>query len=280
MSTKIIHKNKILKNKIINLYKKTATKMPDDIVSALNNNLKKETQKTAKEILNQIIKNTDQAQKESKPICQDTGTPIFYVKYPTKNYSQKQLRTIINKATNIASKQIPLRDNTVDSLTGESLGNVPVIHFKEGDKLEIDLMLKGGGSENVSVIYNLPNQEINAHRDLDGVRKCILDAIFKAQGKGCPPYIVGVAIGGSIEWVSRKSKRMLLQKLTSKNPNKKLYNFEKKVLKEINQLGIGPLGLGGKTTALGVKIASGFRHPASFVVGISISCWALRRQSI
>lgn len=201
------------------------------------------------------------------------------MKYP-KKYSQKELERIINKATIIATREIPLRPNAVDSLTEKNLGNRPAIYFKESEKFEIDLMLKGGGSENVSTIYQLPNQEIKAARNLNGVRKCILEAVFRAQGKGCPPYIIGVATGGSIEEVAHLSKKQLLRKINDVNPNSVLRNFEKKALNEVNQLNIGPLGLGGKTTALSIKIECGPRHPASFFVGISIGCWCLRRQKL
>ena len=121
---------------------------------------------------------------------------------------------------------------------------------------------------------------MNAHRNLDGVRKCILDAAFKAQGKGCPPYIIGVAVSGSLEEVASLSKKQLLRKIDDTNAIKELDDFEGKVLNDLNQLNIGPLGLGGKITALAVKIITDTRHPASFFVGISIGCWAMRRQSL
>ena len=265
---------------IVDLIKKTSVEMPADIVFALEAASKKEAQKTrAQNIILKILENIKKAKESQKPICQDTGIPIFYVKHPQK-YSQIELTKIINKATAIATREIPLRPNSVDSLTGESHGNIPMIHFEESDKLEIHLLLKGGGSENVSAIYNLPNTTLRANRDLDGVRKCILDAVFRAQGKGCPPYIIGVAIGGNIEQVAYLSKKQLLRKLDDVNSVDELAEFEKKVLQEANQLNIGPLGLGGKTTALGAKVVSGLRHPASFVVGISFGCWALRRLSI
>lgn len=266
------------KENIIGLYRRCATELPSEITNGLKESLENEKNENAREILKTILENINTAKKESKPICQDTGTPIFYVKYP-KNYSQRELKKIIDEATIIATKEIPLRPNAVDSLTDKNVGNKPVIHFEESDKLKIDLFLKGGGSENISAIYHLPDKEINAHRNLDGVRKCVLNAVFKAQGKGCPPYIIGVAIGGSIEEVANLSKKQLLRKIDDINPILELRDFEKNALNEINKLNIGPLGLGGKTTALGIKITTSYRHPASFFVGISFGCWALRRQS-
>ena len=143
-----------------------------------------------------------------------------------------------------------------------------------------DLIMKGGGSENVSKIYFLPDKELGADRDLRGVEKCIIDAVFKAQGKGCPPYIIGVALGGTLEAVAYLSKKQLLRNIQDNNEDKELDIFEKEVLENINKLNIGPLGLGGKTTALAVKINSSYRHPASFFVGVSFGCWCLRRQSL
>ena len=141
-------------------------------------------------------------------------------------------------------------------------------------------MLRGGGSENISTIYQLPNNNLEALRNLDGVKKCVLDAVFKAQGKGCPPYIIGVAIGGNIEEVAHLSKKQLLRQINDINPKSELKVLEEETLKEINDFDIGPMGLGGDTTALSLKITSSVRHPATFFVGISISCWCLRRGKI
>lgn len=270
-----------LKSEIINLYKKTATQLPEDVVFALQQAYNKEESKTSKEVLDKILENIKLADSEQKPLCQDTGMPIFYIRYPRK-YSRSYLKETIREATNIATKIIPLRPNAINSLTGESLGNVPVLHFKEidEDEFKINLLMKGGGSENVSAVYQLPNRDLNAHRDLDGVQKCVIDAVFKAQGTGCPPYIVGVAMGSSIEEVAHRSKKQLIRKLDDSSVIPKLAELEKEILEKINQLGIGPLGMGGSTTALAVKVFSGIRMPASFFVAVSMSCWCLRRQGI
>ena len=265
-----------LKKDIIELYKKTATELPEDVIKALEKARDNEDNK-GKEILSKILENINIA-KKGIPICQDTGIPLFYVKYP-KEYTQDQLKKIINEATKEATEQIPLRPNAVDSLTDKNIGNKAIIHFTESKKLKISLMLKGGGCENVSTICSLPNKDLDAKRDLDGVRKCVLDAIVKAQGKGCPPYIIGVAIAGNIEQAASLSKKQLLRNLDDNNENKELKKFEEQTLIDVNKLGIGPLGLGGKTTALGVKIKSSARHPASYFIGISISCWCTRRQN-
>ncbi len=272
-----------LTNQIVELLRKTATQLPEDIVKTLKEAYQEETNPIGKEILHNILANLEKAKSESKPICQDTGIPIFYVKKSTSITEQELTKQII-QATNIATEQVPLRPNAVDCITGKSQGNVPIIHFKESiqepNRLSIKVLLKGGGSENISQIYKLPCQKLDAHRNLDGVRKCIIDSIFQAQGKGCPPYIVGVAIGSCIEEVAHLSKQQLLRKIDDKNNIPVLQFLENQTLKEINQLSIGPLGLGGNTTCLGVKITSSVRHPASYFVGISISCWALRKGEL
>ena len=141
-------------------------------------------------------------------------------------------------------------------------------------------MLKGSGSENVGQLYKLPVEELKAERDLAGVRKCVIDTVYRAQGKGCPPYIIGVAIGASKDQVTKLAKVQLLRRLGDKNKHKFLYELEKRLLKDINLLKIGPLGFGGRTTALGVKIGVNHRHPASYFVDVSVSCWADRRARL
>jgi fumarate hydratase class I len=138
-------------------------------------------------------------------------------------------------------------------------------------------MLKGAGSENAGQMYKLPLAEINAQRDLEGVRRCVLDAVQKAQGRGCPPYIIGVGIGATKDQVTRLAKEQLIRKLTDVNKAGELAELEQQLLGDINSLGIGPMGLGGKATALGVKIGVNHRHPASYFVDVSVGCWAMRR---
>jgi len=264
-----------LKQDIVGLYRKTSTEIPDDIARALRKAEKNEN-KAAKDILKFILKNIELAKKYRKPLCQDTGMPIFYVK--GKNHDEIE-KTII-ESTKIATEKIPLRHNAVHPLTGKNLGNKPVIHFKESDKLGITLMLKGGGSKNISQIYKLPNSRLKAHRNPDGVKKCVLDAVIKAQGKGCPPYIIGVGVGGSAYSVIKIAEEQLLRKIDDNNTDETENKLERELLNGINKLGIGPMGMGGKTTALGVKIGTTHRHPACFFVGVSFGCWATRRCTL
>ena len=269
---------KTLKDEIVELLKKASVALPEDIIFALKKARKLEKNSSGKSVLDTILENVAVAKKKSHPICQDTGTPIFYVKYPPK-FRPSEIKRIIDESLNIATKNVPLRKNAVESLSGKPVGNAAIIHFHESDELEIKVLLKGAGSENVSAVYSLPSKEINAQRDLDGVGKCILETVFKAQGRGCPPYIIGVAIAGNIEEAAALSKKQLLRKIDEKNPDKVLRLFEEKILKQINSLRIGPLGLGGGTTALSVKIENALRHPATFFVGVSMGCWCLRRES-
>lgn len=262
---------------VVDLYRKASAELPSDVVKRLER-AKGNEKGRSKKILGKILENVSIAEREKKPVCQDTGIPVFYVKRDGKQ-SEKEIREIIEKATKKATDEIPLRPNAVDPVSGKVCGNKPLIHFEESEKFGIDLFMKGGGSENFSRVYSLPDPELKASRNLEGVRKCVLDAVMKAQGNACPPYVLGVAIGGDIEEVTHLSKKQLLRNLDDSNKDKELERLEKELLEEINRLGIGPSGLGGRTTSLGVKVTKSFRHPASFFVGIAFSCWALRRAS-
>jgi len=279
-----------LRDGIIELYKKVATSIPSDVEEALKNAFLNETYPLAKESLNIILQNIKMARKEMRPICQDTGFPVFYANVP-KGLSHKIIKEVIIDATRIATNKIPLRPNAVDVITeknsGDNVGSYfPLIYIEETEdqSLTVDLMLKGGGCENIGQIYKLPTmirledkEEIAAERDFNGVRKCVLDAVFKAQGKGCPPYTIGIAIGGAKDQAAFLSKKQLLRRISDTNPNAEITDLENKILNDINSLGIGAAGLGGKNTAIGVKIAAAHRHPASYFVDISFSCWANRR---
>ena len=223
----------------------------------------------------------------STPICQDTGTPIFYVYYP-EGWSTRELRTQIRAAVVQATEMAYLRPNAVNSLTGENSGNnlggdhYPSIHFEEvdGDTLTVDLMLKGGGCENVGAQYSLPNSKLGAGRDLEGVRRVALDAVHQAQGRGCAPGILGIAIGGDRGSSSYASKEVLFRKMDEPSSEHELAEMEERITDEANQMGIGPMGFGGKTTVLGTKINSLHRLPASYFVTISYMCWAYRRRRL
>lgn len=272
-----------LRDGIVELYKKVASSLPKDVEEGLKLAFEKEKEPAARENLHIILENIKMARQKELPLCQDTGTPVFYVKVP-RCLGQQRIRETILEATRIATEKIPLRPNSVDILTEKNTGDntgrdFPVIHLEETeeDHLVIDLLLKGGGSENIGCFYKLPDEGLKAERNLEGVKKAVIDAVLRAQGKGCPPYIIGIAIGGSREHIAYLSKLQLLRRLNEENPEPLLKELEADLMKEINNLGIGVMGLGGSNTCLGVKLAVSNRHPASYFVDISFSCWALRR---
>lgn len=273
-----------LRDGIVELYRKVATSLPPDVEDSLKAACVSEKKgSNARYALEVILENIRIARETARPICQDTGVPVFYVKTPI-GLSQIELEKTIIEATRIATEKVPLRPNAVDIITDKNTGDntgigFPVIYFREtpDSTLSIDLMLKGSGCENVGQTYKLPKEELKADRDLDGVRKCVLDAVYRAQGRGCSPYTIGVGIGAAKDQVTRLAKEQLMRRLTDTNNIEVLFKLEKRLLKEINTLGIGPLGFGGKTTALGVNIGVNHRHPASYFVDISVCCWASRR---
>lgn len=266
----------VSEKEIAGLIRKTATRLPDDVAEALERALEREDSGVAREVLTRIIENSVKAAADGRPICQDTGTPIFYVRHK-KDTDTAEIRRMIASATISATSEVPLRPNAIDTLSDRNMGNSPVVHFEEGGEFSMSLLMKGGGSENVSAIYKLPDESIGAQRDMDGVRRCVVDAVFRAQGKGCPPYFIGVATAGSIEEAAHMSKMLLLREVDEANERKELRRLETEILQDVNKLGIGPMGLGGRTTALSVKAAAGLRHPATYFVGVSIGCWCMRR---
>ena len=271
---------------ILELVRLAATDLPPDVEASLQKAVEQEEPgSAARGALETILTNVEMARQNSTPICQDTGTPIFYVYYP-EGWSTRKLRKQIEDAVAQATHKAYLRPNSVNAITGVNSGNnlgddhFPSIHFEEveGDELTIDLMLKGGGCENVGAQYSLPNAALGAGRDLAGVRKVVLDAVYKAQGKGCAPGILGVAIGGDRGSSYYGSKEVLFKKMDESNPDPKLAELEDRLTEESNQLGIGPMGFGGKTTVLGAKITGLHRLPASYFVTVSYMCWAYRRR--
>ena len=279
--------NQELHDSLLELIRITSTVIPDDVQKNILKALKREEKNTSAEYAMGIIKaNIKLAKMKSQPICQDTGTIVFKVYHPA-GFSQLAFRKICEKAVVRATELGYLRQNSVDSLTGKNntmnigLGH-PQIHFIEHSRKSIDikLMLKGGGCENVGAQYAMPYTPLNAGRDLAGVRKVILDAIQKAQGKGCGPGTLGVCIGGDRGTGYNHAKDQLLRKMDDKNEVKELARLEKDIVETANKLGIGPMGFGGKTTLLGCKIGTLNRLPASYYVSISYMCWAFRRQGV
>jgi fumarate hydratase class I len=276
-----------LQPSLLELIRKTSAELPADVSKAILQSLRKETQNTTGRYAMEVIRaNIDLAKKKSLPLCQDTGSILFFINGP-KGLDQAAFRAAAEAAVVEATKVGYLRQNSVDSLTGKNSGTnlgpgSPSFHFEQtkGATVRVRLILKGGGCENVGTQYSLPSTALGAGRDLPGVEKCILDAVNQAQGKGCGPGVLGVAIGGDRATSYLHSKEQLLRTLDDKNPDKVLSRLEKSVMERANSLGIGPMGFGGKTTLLGCKVGALNRLPASFFVSISYMCWAYRRQGV
>src|SRR5579862_8849976 len=277
----------LLSQSLLELIRRTSTEIPEDVHQAILESLEREKKGTIAESAMKIIdQNIALARNKSQPICQDTGSIIFYVECPA-GFDQRGFEEAAREMVKLATQKGFLRQNSVDPITGKNDGtNVgpgsPTVHFHQhdGPEVSVRLVLKGGGCENVGAQYSLPNEKLKANRDLDGCRKVILDAVLQAQGKGCGPGILGVCIGGDRATGYEFSKQQLLRKLDDHNANLELEKLEQDVVETANKLGIGPMGFGGKTTLLGVKVGVLNRLPASYFVSISYMCWAFRRQGM
>lgn len=278
------------KESIRQLVVETSTNLPPDVRRALGQALEREAQGSRSALaLRTIAVNVDMAQDRCGPICQDTGLPTFEVKAPA-GADQLAMSEAITEAVAEATRLGALRPNSVDSVTGKNSGTnlgpgTPVVHFEQwlSDDVEVRLILKGGGSENVSAQYSLPCELEGlgrADRDLEGVRKCLLHAVHKAQGQGCSVGVLGVAVGGDRAGGFQYAKQQLLRTLDDVNPDTRLAQLEAEVLKEANSLGIGTMGFGGLVTLAGCKVGVYNRLPASYFVTVAYACWALRRLGV
>ena len=274
-----------LSEQIYDLIVKTSTDIPEDVEKALLDAMQKEHSAgntIASNQLNLMLENIKLARNLTRPLCQDTGLINFYVEIPA-SFDKINFVTAAEKAIIKATDEGILRKNSVCSLSGKNSGTnlgigTPAFYWGESDNdIKIKLLLKGGGSENVGIQYALPDIALSAGRDIDGVRKCILDAVNKAQGKGCPPSILSVVIGGDRASGYATAKKEFFRKIGERSENPELAEFETKVLNEINSSGIGTMGLGGGITSLDLFVTALNRHPASFFVTISQMCWSCRR---
>jgi fumarate hydratase class I len=275
---------------MVELITRTSTDLPPDVRAAMAAALATEEPATrAGQALNVIAQNIDQAASCEGPICQDTGMPTFEVKVPL-GANQIWLRKQIREAVAEATRRGKLRPNSVDSITGENSGNnlgpgTPIIHFDQWEEpdIEVKLILKGGGCENTNAQYALPAELDHlgrADRTLEGVRKCILHAVWKAQGKGCSPGAVGVCVGGDRTSGYLHAKEQLFRTLDDTNPDARLAAVENAVMAEANRLAVGPMGFSGRTSLIGCKIGALNRLPASFFVSVAYDCWAFRRLGV
>jgi fumarate hydratase subunit alpha len=272
---------KNIENGIVELIRKAETELPEDVVSFLKKAYEIE-QGIAKTQIDAILKNIELAKKSKRPMCQDTGIQTFFVTIGVNFPHIDRLKEIIINGVIKATKEIPLRPNTVDPFTGENHKDncgdqIPYINwdFEKGSDVKIISFPKGGGSENMSKLGMLkPGVGIK------GVKDFVVEEIIKAAGNPCPPTVVGVGIGGGADLALKLGKKALLRPVGVRHKNKSIAAIEEELIKRINASGIGPMGLGGKTTVLDVHIEKAHRHPASLPVGISVQCWADRRAQM
>ena len=285
-----------LVDRIARFVQETSSSLPDDAEQALRKAFRREAKgSSARMVLGTILRNVELARAAGTPVCQDTGTLTFFV---SEQLRRRVTPAVIGEAVARATANGWLRRNTIDSVTGRSIDSnvcpgAPVVHYVEvkGERRKVNgdlspftfhlsLIMKGGGSENVSRQFSLPDASMGAGRDLEGVRRAVLTAVQQAQGYGCAPGILGVCIGGDRASGYEEAKLQLLRNLADTNPDPALARLERRILREANSLGIGPMGLGGKTTLLAVKIGARPRVPASFFVTVAYLCWAARRRSM
>ncbi|MDZ4802870.1 MAG: fumarate hydratase [Bryobacteraceae bacterium] len=279
-----------LENSLIELITQTSTNLPPDVRAAMNLALNGEQPGTqASQALNIIATNVDMAQSDEGPICQDTGMPTFIIHTPV-GVNQIEIKKAARRAVAEATRRGKLRPNSVDSITGDNSGDnlgpeTPVFHFEqwEQDEIEVKLVLKGGGCENKNIQYSLPatlEHMGRCDRTLEGVRKCLLHAVWQAQGQGCAPGALGVCIGSDRGHGYFLAKEQLFRTLDDTNPDPVLRELEERIMTEANTLGVGPMGFGGAKSLIGCKITAANRLPASFFVSVAYECWAFRRLGV
>jgi fumarate hydratase class I len=279
-----------VKANLLELIRRTSAVLPPDVTNVLEMHRALEQQGSRADLALDLVRaNIGLAKRLSAPICQDTGTITFYIKSPV-GYDQLRLQDLACDAVREATAKGYLRQNSVDSVTGRNSGTnlgpgSPVFHWHQhrADEVDIRLILKGGGCENMSAQYSLPCTlagGARADRDLDGVYACILDSVWQAQGKGCGPGFLGVCIGGDRASGYEYAKEQLLREVDDTNTAPELAELEAKVLHEANRLNIGPMGFGGHLTVGGCKVGARNRLPASFFVSVAYMCWAYRRRGV
>lgn len=268
-----------VEEEVCRLFKEAVIKLPSDVKKALKDAYDNETEEVARLNLEAVLDNIKAAEDMGVPLCQDTGLPIIFVKLG--NVHVENLYQGIRKGVKRATREIPLRPNVVDPFTRQNTGNntgqlIPQIDVElvEGDYLEITVFPKGFGSENNNTLkMALPGE------GEEGVEYFVRDTVLAAGGKPCPPIRIGVGIGGSSDLALKLAKKALLDEVGAKNPDERLARLEEEILNQVNATGIGPMGLGGKTTALDVKIRTADTHTAGLPIGVCIQCWAARKAT-
>lgn len=247
--------------------------LPPDVLSRIVAASEEETSPVARREFMHILENIRLAQERQAPICQDTGIPIVYLTLPPQVPYTPEVARAVRQGVRDATEQIPLRPNLVDPVSRHNTGtntssDMPAVHVIPGDKLQITVLPKGAGSENVSRLKMfLPSEK-------DRIAEFVVETALIAGGRPCPPIILGVGIGGTFDGAAGLAKEALLE------PLDQMTGEEEHICSLVNSLGIGPMGLGGKTTCLGVKIKSAGCHTASLPVAVNIQCWAARRATV
>ena len=278
----------VLRNSVTKLVKKSVIVLPDNVVAALKKAREQEKEELPKYILGKILENIELAEKHHAPICQDTGVPIFYVKIGKdaiagNNLIIKNLDKILADAVKTATEEIPLRKNVVHPLTRKNTGTntglrFPYVHYEffDGDFIEITIHPKGGGTENMSFL-KMHTPTLDLEQDIIDY---VVDTVKFVRGKACAPNIIGIGIGGSSDIVMDLAKRASIRGIGTQNPDPDIAKLEKKLFSAVNETGVGPLGFGGKTTALAVNVEFAGVHTSVYPIGINFLCWAARQATM
>ena len=275
----MVELEKIVEDTAVELLRIAATELRVEYVEELTRAMEETEGAVGRSQLGNILENVQMAREGSRPMCQDTGIVAFMVKLGDEFPLRSEIKKVLVKATRRATEEVPLRPNAVDMFkgnTGDNVGlngHIPILYFDpvEGDGLELIAMPKGGGSSNVAA-----HGMLKPGLGLRGVKEFVIEALAKAGSLGCPPYFVGVGIGGGEDLCMGLAKKALLRPFKVRSPDPKVAEMEEELLEKINELGIGAMGLGEGVTALDLHIEVAARHPASMPVGVVISCWALR----
>jgi len=271
----------VVEDVAVKLLRLAVTELPKDVKEALQRAYLEEESEAGKAHLKAVLNNIELAEKTGTPMCQDTGVITFYVKVGAQAKGLDKIEDALRRATKRATKEVPLRPNAVDPFTQKNTGDntgrfIPFIHWEivPGESIGITVLPKGGGSENVCSL-----RMITPGEGVKGLKKFVIDAVIKAGAMPCPPTILGVGVGGGADIAMKLAKTALLKPINQPNPNPDIAKIEKELYEAANMTGIGPMGLSGKFTVLGVNIEYAHRHPASYPVAIAIQCWAARRAS-
>jgi len=265
----------------VEILRRAVIYLPKDVKEALNDAYENETSEAGKTQLKAIIDNINLGESGKTPICQDTGVILFYVTVGKDFGDASFIPAVLRAAVRKATVEVPLRPNAVHPLTRKNSGdntgtNMPYINWDigDGDYIELTAMPKGAGSENMSSFAMLtPGEGASA------LKRFVIDQVIRAGAQPCPPTIIGVGVGGSADIALKLAKKALFRPISVRHPEPDIADLEKVLLRGINMTGIGPMGLGGTFTSLGVNIEYAYCHTASLPVGVNMQCWAARRAT-